>query len=143
MAHVAILFLRERPAIHSVFAKAFARAGPTATHASRRNVMSRCSCRSEPDWRSLWRQVIAILLLISLTSCATLSSHKFAMPDNSWKVRAGVFAYRTAQTTIAGDVVVRFSNDGDFEFTLSKGPGVTLLTIRQDATFAELKGPLA
>ena len=51
--------------------------------------------------------------------------------------------YRNAKTTLIGDVVVRFSQDGDFELTFSKGPGVNLLVIRQDATFVEVKGPLA
>ena len=51
--------------------------------------------------------------------------------------------YRTANTTLVGDVLVRFSKSGDFELTFSKGPGVTLLSLRQDATFAEVKGPFA
>ena len=51
--------------------------------------------------------------------------------------------YRTAQTTLIGDVLVRFSKTGDFELTFSKGPGVTLLLLRQDASFAEVKGPFA
>ena len=51
--------------------------------------------------------------------------------------------YRTAQTTLVGDVLVRFSKTGDFELTFSKGPGVTLLSLRQDASFAEVKGPFA
>jgi hypothetical protein len=51
--------------------------------------------------------------------------------------------YRTAATTLIGDVLVRLSKSGDFELTFSKGPGVTLLTLRQDASFAEVKGPFA
>jgi hypothetical protein len=51
--------------------------------------------------------------------------------------------YRTATTTLIGDVLVRFSTSGDFELTVSKGPGVTLLSLRQDATFAEVRGPFA
>lgn len=50
--------------------------------------------------------------------------------------------YRTDKTTLMGDVLVRFSKSGDFELSLSKGP-VTLLTLRQDASFAEVKGPFA
>ena len=46
------------------------------------------------------------------------------------------------KTTLIGDVLVRFSESGDFELSLSKGP-VTLLTLRQDASFAEIKGPFA
>lgn len=50
--------------------------------------------------------------------------------------------YRTDKTTLMGDVLVRFSKSGDFELSLSKGP-VTLLTLRQDASFAEVKGPFS
>lgn len=42
-----------------------------------------------------------------------------------------------------GEVLVRFSKNGDFELTFTKGPGITLLEVRQDATFARAKGPLA
>ena len=51
--------------------------------------------------------------------------------------------YRAVNTTLVGDVLVRFSKSGDFELTFSKGPGVTLLSLRQDAAFAEVKGPFA
>jgi hypothetical protein len=32
---------------------------------------------------------------------------------------------------------------GDFELTLSKGPGITLLSLRQDTTFAKITGAFA
>jgi hypothetical protein len=51
--------------------------------------------------------------------------------------------YRTPSTTLIGEAVVRFSKTGDFELTVSKGPGVTLLSLRQDGTFADVKGGLA
>ena len=38
---------------------------------------------------------------------------------------------------LIGDALVRFSNTGDFELTVSKGPGITLLSLRQDSAFAE------
>jgi hypothetical protein len=38
---------------------------------------------------------------------------------------------------------VRFSKNGEFELTFSKGPGVTLLTLKEDATFAQVRGGLA
>ena len=37
-----------------------------------------------------------------------------------------------------GEAIVRLSKTGDFELTVSKGPGITLLSIRQDAAFAEI-----
>jgi hypothetical protein len=45
--------------------------------------------------------------------------------------------YRTTKATLIGEAIVRFSNTGDFELTVSKGPGITLLSLRQDAAFAE------
>jgi len=51
--------------------------------------------------------------------------------------------YRTLNTTLIGEAFVRFSKTGDFELTVSKGPGITLLSLRQDSSFAEVKGGLA
>ena len=51
--------------------------------------------------------------------------------------------YRAPNTTLVGEALVRFSKTGDFELTVSKDPGITLLSLRQDATFAEVKGGLA
>jgi hypothetical protein len=45
--------------------------------------------------------------------------------------------YRTTKTTLIGEAIVRLSKSGDFELTVSKGPGITLLSLRQDAGFAE------
>jgi hypothetical protein len=45
--------------------------------------------------------------------------------------------YKTPKATLIGEAVVRFSNTGDFELTVSKGPGITLLSLRQDPRFAE------
>ncbi len=50
--------------------------------------------------------------------------------------------YRTPNRTLIGEAFVRFSKTGDFELTVSKGPGITLISLRQDATFAEVKGGL-
>ena len=51
--------------------------------------------------------------------------------------------YRTPQTTLVGDVIVSYSEAGDFELTVSKGPGVALLSLRQDTAYAEVEGPFA
>jgi len=48
--------------------------------------------------------------------------------------------YRTAKSTLIGEAIVRFSKSGDFELTVSKGPGITLLSLQQDAAFAEING---
>jgi hypothetical protein len=82
------------------------------------------------------------LLILGLTSCATTSRHQFAEPKSDWRVRSGQLLCRTQNTTLIGDVLVRFSKMGDFELNFSKGP-VTLLSLREDATFAEVEGPLA
>jgi hypothetical protein len=51
--------------------------------------------------------------------------------------------YRSPKTTLIGDALVSFSKTGDFQLTVSKGPGITLLSLRQDAPFAEVKGAFA
>jgi hypothetical protein len=72
-----------------------------------------------------------------------ISRHQFAQPSQDWQARSGQLLYRTAKTTLIGEVFVRFSKNGDFELIFSKGPGVTPLLIRQDAAFAEVRGALA
>jgi len=83
-----------------------------------------------------------LALLVALTSCATTSTHQFAELKADCQTRTGQLLYRNQQATVIGDVVVRFSKSGDFELTFSKGPGVNLLFLRQDAGFVEVKGPL-
>ena len=84
-----------------------------------------------------------ILLALALTGCATTSTHQFADPGRDWQSRSGQLLYKNPKTSLIGEVLVRFSKGGDFELTFSKGPGVALLQVRQDANFASLKGPLA
>jgi hypothetical protein len=92
---------------------------------------------------SIFRAGIIALAIVGLCGCAGLSRHQFADPARDWKTRSGQLLYRTAKTTIIGEVVVRFSKDGELELTFSKGPGVTLLILRQSDTFAEIRGGLA
>ncbi len=117
--------------------------------------MNGCSCRR------LWRQnaastdsaardggsynvvVFLMLVAIALTSCAPFSLHRFLGPSRDWETRSGQLMYRDAKRTLIGDVIVRSSKSGEFEMTFSKGPGVTLFTIQQDANFAHVKGALA
>ena len=77
-----------------------------------------------------------------LTSCQTISRHQFAQPARDWQTRNGQLLYRGAGTALIGEVFVRFSKAGEFELIFSKGPGVTLLALRQDDVFAEVKGAL-
>jgi hypothetical protein len=83
------------------------------------------------------------ITLCGVISCATVSHHEFSEPTGGWQTRSGQFKYRTPNTTLIGEALVRFSKTGDFELMVSKGPGITLLSLRQDATFAEVKGGLA
>jgi hypothetical protein len=80
---------------------------------------------------------VPVIIAFCLTSCATNSQHWFAEPAVGWQTRTGQLMYRTAKTTLIGEAVVRFSKPGDFELTVSKGPGITLLSLRQDSDFAE------
>ena len=87
--------------------------------------------------------LLAASLAVDLAGCVTTSTHQFAEPARDWQTRTGQLLYRNPTTTVIGDVVVRFSSAGNFELTFSKGPGVTLLAIRHDSSFAEIKGPMA
>jgi hypothetical protein len=107
------------------------------------------------DWRSIMSLItiqrtvatvfssFSIITVFCVTNCATSSSHRFSSPTSDWQTKSGQIMYRAPNTTLMGEVLVRFSKDGDFELTVSKGPGVTLFSLRQDATFAEVKGGLA
>ena len=81
--------------------------------------------------------LVSFVAALCLTSCASISQHQFPEPAAGWQTKNGQLMYRTAKTTLIGEAVVRFSKTGDFELTLSKGPGITLLSLRQDAGFAE------
>lgn len=87
------------------------------------------------------RFIVLIGLAAALSSCATI--HKFIGPAPDWQARNGQLLYHGKRTTLIGEVLVRFSKAGDFELTFTKGPGVTLLEIRQDATNFNVRGPLA
>ena len=89
------------------------------------------------------RRLVITMSFVCLTSCATTSRHVFVEPTNAWQTRSGQLLYRAPKVTLIGDVLVRYSRNGDFELIFSKAPGVTLLTLRQDAKFAEVKGPRA
>ncbi len=76
-----------------------------------------------------------------LTSCETVQ--RFTQPAPDWQTRVGQLQYRGAKTALIGDVLVRSSSAGDFELTFSKGPGIVLLMVRQNAQFVRVSGPLA
>ena len=82
-----------------------------------------------------------VVVSLALSSCSAI--HNFIGPSPDWQARNGQLLYHGKRTTLIGEVLVRFSKAGDFELTFSKGPGVTLLEIRQDATNFNVKGPLA
>lgn len=88
------------------------------------------------------RLLLAALVSVGLTSCETVR-HQFVGPALDWQARHGQLLYQGKRTSLIGEVLVRFSKAGDFELTFTKGPGVTLLEIRQDANFFSVKGPLA
>jgi len=80
---------------------------------------------------------IVAIACCCLTSCASISHHQFAEAAAGWQTKTGQLMYRTAKATLIGEAIVRLSKTGDFELTVSKGPGITLLSLRQDAAFAE------
>jgi hypothetical protein len=97
----------------------------------------------ELDRRFRTARTAVVTLLLFLASCATTSTHQFAQPTAEWQARTGQLLYRNPKTSVIGDVVVRYSKSGDFEMTFSKGPGVDVLVLRQDAKFAQVNGAMA
>ncbi len=89
------------------------------------------------------KRLVIALAIVDLTGCVTGLRHQFAEPSRDWQMRSGQLMYASSTATLIGDVVVRFSKNGDFELTFSKGPGVMLIVVREDATFARIEGPLA
>lgn len=81
--------------------------------------------------------LVSIITAVCLTGCASVSHHQFSEPAAGWRTKTGQLMYRAAQATLIGEAIVRFSTTGDFELTVSKGPGITLLSLRQDGGFAE------
>ena len=79
------------------------------------------------------------LLALLLAGCAI---HQFAEPSREWTTRSGQLSYRGKKRAIIGEVLVRFSNRGDFELTFTKGPGVSMLTMHTDPQFARVQGLL-
>ena len=94
----------------------------------------------------IWRAIGAsrpylFVAAFFLASCAT-TSHQFSQPAANWQTRTGQLMYRNQRATVIGDVLVQFSKSGDFQLTFSKGPSVTLLTYRQDASYAQISGAI-
>jgi hypothetical protein len=89
----------------------------------------------------LLRAAAVLLMAVVFSSCGTI--HDFISPAPDWQARNGQLLYKGKRTTLIGEVLVRFSKAGDFELTFTKGPGVTLLELRQDATNFNVSGPLA
>jgi hypothetical protein len=124
--------------------------GVGVVRTGRRNIISRFTAHPPSQYSGTaggdaGTGFVALLAIISfcIISCATISHHEFSEPFAGWQTKSGQLMYRAPNTTLIGEVLVRFSKTGDFELTVSKGPGITLLSLRQDATFAEVKGGLA
>jgi hypothetical protein len=102
---------------------------------------SRC-CGAAGMTVATWFVPLLTIISFCIISCTTVSHHEFSDPAAGWRTKSGQLMYRAPNTTLIGEALVRFSKTGDFELTVSKGPGITLLSVRQDATFAEVKGGL-
>jgi hypothetical protein len=92
--------------------------------------------------RSIRAFLLSLLVVgCCLTSCQTVQHH-FVQPQPGWETRVGQLQYRSPKTSLIGDVLVRYDSASDFELTFSKG-ALILLTVRQNADFVRVSGPLA
>ena len=90
---------------------------------------------------ALLRSAVLVVIAVVFSGCSAI--HNFISPAPDWQARTGQLLYKGKRTTLIGEVLVRFSKSGDFELTFTKGPGVTLFELRQDATNFNVSGPLA
>src|SRR4030095_12978068 len=136
LAHVGILFPGLAATPPPDRAEAHARAEETRRSTGIASNRWRCVMTSLTAHRAVATGLLFITS-VCLTSCATASRYQFSEPTAGWQTKTGQLMYKTPKATLIGEAVVRFSNTGDFELTVSKGPGITLLSLRQDARFAE------
>ena len=80
------------------------------------------------------RSLRAILLAFASCQTTATTSHQFAEPSGGWQTKSGQLAYTDKSTSLIGEVLVRHRKAGDFELTFTKAGGITLLSLRQDAT---------
>lgn len=96
------------------------------------------------DMRQITRLLAVLLSALFFANCQTTTPiPEFAAPTPAWKTKTGQLAYRGPKTSLIGEVLVRYSPGGEMELSFSKGPGLNLLVIRQNAEFARVEGPLA
>jgi hypothetical protein len=86
---------------------------------------------------------LSVLLFLAGCQTTATTSHQFAEPAGGWRTKSGQLAYADKQMSLIGEVLVRYSKAGDFELTFTKAGGITLLSLRQDASFGKIEGPLA
>ncbi len=86
---------------------------------------------------------IVALLLFTFAGCQTTTTHQFTAPAPAWQTKIGQLSYKSPKISLIGEVLVRTSPAGDLELVFSKGPGVNLLILRQDAQYGSATGPLA
>jgi len=136
LAHVGVLFSSLATTPPPDCTEAHARAEETRRSAGIASNRWRCVMTSLAAQRAVATSLLFITA-VCLTSCASVSQHQFSEPAAGWQTKTGQLMYRTAKATLIGEAIVRLSNTGDFELTVSKGPGITLLSLRQDAEFSE------
>ena len=90
--------------------------------------------------RCVFLSVLAICA-IALSGCQT--PHQFATPDKTWKTHIGQLKYADKTRTLIGDVVVQQRGAQDFQLEFQKAGGISLLTLREDATTARAEGLFA
>ena len=84
----------------------------------------------------------AALIALALAALAGCAIHQFVAPDRDWMTRNGQLSYHGNKRVVIGELLVRWSNRGDLELTFTKGPGVVLVSVKTDPTFARVQGPL-
>ena len=75
-----------------------------------------------------WKITRLVFLTLLLAGCATM--RQFPAPNPNAKTLSGQVHYISPKRSFVGDFTAQVS-DTDFQFDISKGPGVSLISIRE------------
>src|SRR5450631_533037 len=140
MAHVAFLLFRSCATLLRAVPAALTRSEQRDARGNTRSTRGHRVVRPRTFKSASAPFAIALTFLIGLTSCQNLLRYHLLGPARDWQARSGQVLYRGPRVHLVGEVLVRYSRAGDFELTVTKGPGVPLFALRQNADFARVQG---
>ena len=84
---------------------------------------------------------MALFICLLVTGCAGVSQ-LLPPPGQGWTTHLGQLAYSSKKRDFMGDIVMQVSPDGGIKLDFMKGPGPSLVSIRQTTERARVEGAL-